>query len=91
VLYWFISNILSTGTQIYFMRRGVMTPPGVTPTMPSDGEIGNGKIGRNGSATLSPNGANKRLGGPEDEKEPTQGTAKGVIAPKKIHPKKKKR
>lgn len=94
VLYWFISNVLSTGTQLYFMRQGDATPPGATPTFPSDGEVGNGKNGKNGtngSGALSPNGSTKRLSAPDGEKEPAQGTAKGVIAPKKIHPKKKKR
>ena len=94
VLYWFVSNILSTGTQLYFMRQGGMTPPGATPTMPSDGEVGsakNGKNGKNGTGVISPNGTSKRLSARENEKEPEQGTAKGVIAPKKIHPKKKKR
>lgn len=91
VLYWLISNILSTGTQMYFMKKGDIAPPGTAPMLPSDGDISNGKNG-NGSkaAPLLPNGSTKKIAGANGEKEP-EGTAKGVIAPKKVHPKKKKR
>ena len=55
VLYWLISNILSTCTQLYFMRQGNVPPPGVLPTFPSDGDgAKNGALANgNGTRALS--------------------------------------
>ncbi len=87
VLYWLISNLLSTATQMYFMRRGDGTPPGTTPIMPSDGG-GNGANLPNGKTPPQLSGGSAN-GTPRSLRS-VQGTARGVIAPK-IHPKKKRR
>jgi YidC/Oxa1 family membrane protein insertase len=80
VLYWLISNLLSTVTQLYFMRRGNTTPPGAVIKLPSDGSRdGNGVVESNGNS----NGSARSM-------RSVQGTARGVIAPK-IYPKKKRR
>jgi YidC/Oxa1 family membrane protein insertase len=86
VLYWLISNILSTATQLFFMRRGDTPPPGTIPVLPSDGDSSflNGK---SGNGTLIKEGAGS---GSARTMRSVQGTSRGVIAPK-VYPKKKRR
>jgi len=79
VLYWLISNLLSTATQMYFMRRGDKAPAGVVPVLPTDG-------GSNGSGTFD----SGKVNGAARSMRSVQGTARGVIAPK-VYPKKKRR
>jgi YidC/Oxa1 family membrane protein insertase len=78
VLYWLISNLLSTATQLFFMRRGDSTPPNAIINLPSDG----GDKGT-GISNGSSNGSARSM-------RSVQGTARGVIAPK-VYPKKKRR
>ncbi len=91
VLYWLISNVLSTLTQLYFMKQGLIPPRGTMPILPSDGDNSTGS-GANGSS----NGFGKivmeapQSGSPMLNGNGTGGAAKGVIAPK-VHPKKKRR
>lgn len=88
VLYWLFSNILSTVTQLYYMRGGEVPPPGVQPVLPRDGEGPNG-----GKGGTLPAGASLVAEGAPTRKAPTAkpaGTARGIIAPKN-HPKKKRR
>jgi YidC/Oxa1 family membrane protein insertase len=88
ILYWLISNILSTATQMYFMRRGDTTPAGTVVVMPPDGDTGphsGGGSSRNGGPVLlgPSNGSTRTM-------RSVQGTQRGVISPK-IYPKKKRR
>jgi YidC/Oxa1 family membrane protein insertase len=87
VLYWLISNMLSTATQMYFMRRGDTTPPGTVVVMPSDGAGGGNGNGSNGSSNGATHG---KAEGSARSMRSVQGTARGVIAPK-VYPKKKRR
>ena len=100
VLYYLTFNILSTAQQKYYMR-GMPALSGGTGTGPAillDGSRnGNGaKNGSNGNGSYT-NGAMPRLEAeakPGGNMRPSNGTApaaKGVIAPKKVHPKKKRR
>jgi YidC/Oxa1 family membrane protein insertase len=89
VLYWFISNVLSSATQMYFMRQGDQPTYKGATVLPSDGEIStdSGTPARNGkyakpiaqAATASVNGASA-----------ARGAARGVISPKGGSRKKKR-
>ena len=101
VLYYLTFNILSTAQQKYYMR-GMPSPSSGTGSGPAimlnGSRNGNGSNGNgsNGSGSYA-NGSTPRL--EADAKQgsnlrPSNGTApaaKGVIAPKKVHPKKKRR
>ena len=94
VLYWLISNILSTLTQMYFMRKGLYAPSGVKPNFPSDGDKSIVDV-RNGSAPPKSNGNGAGFleapaGADVKHYSAKPGTAKGTISPK-IYPKKKRR
>jgi hypothetical protein len=100
VLYWLISNILSTMTQMYFMHKGLIPPRGAMASFPADGDKGvddfrngNGKSPR--TPQTSGGGAAAFLDAPaggDDRKHYAgkPGTAKGTISPR-VYPKKKKR
>jgi YidC/Oxa1 family membrane protein insertase len=83
VLYWLISNIFSTATQMYYMRQGDTTSPAAKTVMPSDGAV---LVNSSNGASPSKNSNN---GSPRSMRS-VQGTARGVIAPK-VYPKKKRR
>jgi len=79
VLYWLFSNVLSTVTQMYFMKQGEQPPPGVSPMLPADGD-----------PPSAPAGGVSRLPGRKSPTAKPAGTARGIIAPK-THPRKKRR
>ena len=95
VLYYLTFNILSTAQQKYYMRKRLGDAPlpsngaGVGPTILLNGS-------RNGNGTHA-NGSKPRVEAEvksSSTSRPSNGTApaaKGVIAPKKVHPKKKRR
>ena len=96
VLYYLTFNILSTAQQKYYMRKRAGDPvvtPGPGSTLILNGNGANGSGNGNGSRRL-PARASEIAPAGETGKAHTNGTAptaKGVIAPPKIHPKKKRR
>lgn len=97
VLYYLIFNILSTAQQKYYMRKRAGEPD-LTPitgaSLLDDGK--NGSRGKNGNGTHANGSSASPLkdGGGDKFSRPSNGTApaaKGVIAPAKVHPKKKRR
>jgi hypothetical protein len=86
VLYWLISNVLSTVTQMYFMRQGDVPPPGTVPILPRDGgPSGNPVFLSSGGKDGAP-----RPGQSARTLRSVQGTPRGAITPK-VYPKKKRR
>ncbi len=94
VLYYLIFNILSTAQQKYYMRKR----SGEAALLPTTGASlllngskngnGNGNHANGSSAQAVKNGSGDKFS------RPTNGTApaaKGLIAPAKVHPKKKRR
>lgn len=103
VLYWLISNILGTATQLYFMRQGIVPMQGQKPQLAADGDkaavplTGSSRrmlasaTGSNGAANGST--SNDATAGADIKNRGTgarQPSAKGVISPK-VHPKKRRR
>ena len=93
VLYWLFSNILSTATQLYFMKGGDSPPHGNVAVLSADGDV----VGGSGSGRrlLGSNGASPTTDGEKSVARKTisakgAGASKGVIAPR-THPKKKRR
>ncbi len=102
VLYYLTFNILSTAQQKYYMRkRAGDAPPGSGPRIGGSGSSGGSTILLNGGTTNgSGNGSQRVPAGSLSEntsngsKAYTNGaapTAKGVLAPPKVHSKKKRR
>ena len=91
VLYYLIFNILSTAQQKYYMRKRLGDTP-LTPTTGASLILNGSKNGNgshaNGVAPAAKNGTGDKFSRPSNGMAPT---AKGVIAPAKVHPKKKRR
>ena len=102
VLYYLIFNVLSTAQQKYYLRPksgdgdgGSRTLAPALPTGPGGGQIKETPVSGGGNGTGS-----RRLGSgrttpvaeaSETHRNGTAPTARGVIAPPKVHPKKKRR
>jgi len=80
VLYYLTFNILSTAQQKYYMRRRQGDPAPMLVKRDSGDDDSGGNSSRNGRIVPIARSSNG-----------TAPTAKGVIAPKKTHPKKKRR
>ncbi len=86
VLYYLIFNILSTMQQKYYMRRRAGDPP-LPPTKPSSGN-GNGSAPTSSVVRLTKDDTEQTSSRRTNGMAPT---AKGLIEPRKTHPKKKRR
>ena len=86
VLYYLIFNILSTVQQRYYLRRRAGDPP-MPPTKPSSGN-GNGSGPTSSIVRLTKDDTGHTNGNGTNGTAPT---ARGLIEPRKTHPKKKRR
>jgi YidC/Oxa1 family membrane protein insertase len=80
-LYYIIFNVLSTLQQLYFMRKH---DDGSMPEIKSS-------LSRNGSVATVFDGDNTANASLKSKSNSASPTARGVIAPTKVHPKKKRR
>jgi YidC/Oxa1 family membrane protein insertase len=93
VLYYLIFNILSTAQQKYYMHKHHADIHGETEIDKPDSKDDGPKtllVARNGSNGSS-NGAKLNGNGTKPYRNGSTPSAKGVISPSKIHPKKKRR
>ena len=97
VLYYLIFNILSTAQQKYYMRKraGELDLTPITgASLLGDTKNGNGSKNGNGVHSDTSPAPRAKNGTGDKFSRPSNGTApaaKGVIAPSKVHPKKKRR